>query len=48
MRIIHSPNFEDLDKLSQIWMIREHCTQCDSKGEERNRVVPRGKIKNIF
>lgn len=21
---------------------------CDSKGEERNRVVPRGKIKNIF
>ena len=48
MKSVPRPNVEDLVKTSQKWSIIQHCTQCYSQVEKRNRVVPKGKRGHIL
>ena len=48
MKSILRPNFEDLNKPSQTWKIRWHCPKSDCEGEDKNIVLPGGKIEHIL
>lgn len=48
MKHIPRPHFEDLNKPSQTWSIRQRCAKYVCEGEERNTAVPRGELVHIF